>query len=136
VRFVATKRHIAAWLVSRPYVIAMYIAILEYALESTYTPWLKCGWVTAIGVPCIVVGETLRKAGIMTAGSAFTHRIAVERRSHHALVTHGVYGVVRHPGYAGWMLWAIGTQLVLCNPVCTIAFCFIVSRNYSVYNVH
>lgn len=29
---------------------------------------------------------------------------------------------MRHPGYAGWVLWAIGTQVMLCNPVCTVLF--------------
>lgn len=36
---------------------------------------------------------------------------------------------VRHPGYLGWMLWAIGTQLVLVNPICLIAFTIIVGTS-------
>ena len=37
-------------------------------------------------------------------------------------MTRGVYAWVRHPGYAGWMAWAVGTQLLLCNPVCSLGF--------------
>lgn len=33
---------------------------------------------------------------------------------------------VRHPGYLGWLLWAVGTQVLLCNPVTTIAFAVVV----------
>ena len=29
---------------------------------------------------------------------------------------------MRHPGYAGFFAWAIGTQLMLLNPVCTAMF--------------
>lgn len=33
---------------------------------------------------------------------------------------------IRHPGYAGWFLWAVGTQVMLANPVCTVAFTCVV----------
>lgn len=58
----------------------------------------------------------------MTAAQNFTHLIQTRKRPEHRLVTRGVYAWVRHPGYAGWMLWAVGTQLVLCNPVCALGF--------------
>lgn len=29
---------------------------------------------------------------------------------------------VRHPGYLGWLLWVTGTQALLCNPLCLLAF--------------
>ena len=52
----------------------------------------------------------------------FTHLIQLHKRPEHTLVTSGVYAWVRHPGYAGWTIWAVGTQLLLCNPLCTLAF--------------
>lgn len=30
--------------------------------------------------------------------------------------------VCRHPSYAGWFWWSVGTQVLLGNPVCTIAY--------------
>lgn len=42
------------------------------------------------------------------------------------LVTRGVYRLCRHPGYLGWYAWAVGTQLLLCNPICTPAFAYAV----------
>lgn len=34
---------------------------------------------------------------------------------------------VRHPGYLGWYVWCIGTQLLLVNPLSCIAFAYVVS---------
>nr|CAD2179012.1 unnamed protein product [Meloidogyne enterolobii] len=56
--------------------------------------------------------------------------------------TDGVYALVRHPGldifvsllriiflgYMGWMMWSIGTQLVLCNPICVISYAIVSYR--------
>lgn len=32
----------------------------------------------------------------------------------------------RHPGYFGFMLWALGMQLLLVNPLCILAFTAVV----------
>lgn len=32
------------------------------------------------------------------------------------------YSVLRHPSYVGFFYWAIGTQLVLCNPLSTVLY--------------
>ncbi len=29
---------------------------------------------------------------------------------------------LRHPSYFGWFWWSIGTQVLLCNPVCSVGF--------------
>jgi protein-S-isoprenylcysteine O-methyltransferase len=31
---------------------------------------------------------------------------------------------VRHPSYFGWFLWALGTQLLLNNPICFVLWFF------------
>lgn len=62
----------------------------------------------------------------LTARGAFTHNIQTQRRPGHRLVTRGVYRVARHPGYLGWLLWAVGTQLLLANPLCAAAFAYVV----------
>jgi len=35
---------------------------------------------------------------------------------------HNSYSILRHPSYFGFYYWAVGTQLVLCNPVSTIIY--------------
>lgn len=34
---------------------------------------------------------------------------------------------IRHPGYLGWFVWAIAGQLLLANPLCAVAFAYVVS---------
>ena len=34
---------------------------------------------------------------------------------------------IRHPGYLGWFVWAVAGQLLLANPVCAVAFAYVVS---------
>jgi len=41
------------------------------------------------------------------------------------LVTHGIYGIMRHPSYVGWFWWSIGTQIILSNPFCVIFYAII-----------
>eukprot|EP00891_Asterochloris_glomerata_P002489 jgi/Astpho2/2489/Aster-04210 len=99
-----------SWLVSRPYCLAMGLAVLEYLVVSR------------IGVGMVVLGEVIRKAAMVTAGHSFTHMLKFEKRQEHVLVTDGIYRYIRHPGYLGWLIWAIGTQLILVNPLCAAGF--------------
>jgi protein-S-isoprenylcysteine O-methyltransferase Ste14 len=112
----------SAWLITLPYATAMALGCLEHALESHYFPNLKLPWVSALGLAVAVAGEAIRKVGIVTAQHNFTHEIQFARRRDHRLITGGIYGWVRHPGYLGWCVWAVGTQLILCNPLCTVLF--------------
>eukprot|EP00981_Chlorochromonas_danica_P004633 scaffold919_cov153-Ochromonas_danica.AAC.16 len=41
---------------------------------------------------------------------------------HSMLIFYSEGRFVRHPSYAGWFFWCIGTQVLLCNPLCTIGF--------------
>mmetsp|Transcript_1912 Transcript_1912/g.5988 ORF Transcript_1912/g.5988 Transcript_1912/m.5988 type:complete len:120 (-) Transcript_1912:354-713(-) len=48
--------------------------------------------------------------------------LAQEQRDEHVLVTHGIYSVLRHPAYFGYFWWAVGTQILLANPICLITY--------------
>ena len=63
-----------------------------------------------------------RKAAMWTARSNFSHIIVTEQEGNHQLVTSGVYSFCRHPSYLGWFCWSVGTQLLLCNPFCFVAY--------------
>jgi len=78
------------------------------------------------GLALLLCGEALRKAAMVTAGRGFTHAVAVKKRADHELVTRGVYRWARHPGYLGWLLWAVGTQLLLANPASVVLFAALV----------
>lgn len=103
--------------------------------------------VSKIGAVMVVLGDGLRKLAMHTAGgsppaphpprkprstytclnltylgSNFKHQVADTRIDGHELVTVGVYRLFRHPSYVGWFYWSIGTQLLLCNPICLLAY--------------
>ena len=99
---------------------------MEYIVEAQLFPMIHQYYmVTWIGVILVFLGEGIRKTGILTARAAFTHRIAVQKRPNHDLVQHGIYSIIRHPGYCGWMIWAVGTQMILKNPICVALFTII-----------
>ncbi|XP_021659177.2 protein-S-isoprenylcysteine O-methyltransferase B isoform X1 [Hevea brasiliensis] len=114
-------------LISKNYLLAMILSLLEYFIEISLFPALKeYWWVTNLGLALVLIGELIRKIAIITAGRAFTHVIKIYHEEHHKLITHGVYSFVRHPGYTGFFIWSVSTQIMLCNPISTIAFAVVV----------
>lgn len=116
-------------LISKNYVVAMVCSLIEYFIEIYFFPEMKEHWaVSNMGLAIVVVGETIRKLAIITAGRSFTHLIKRYHEEHHILVTHGVYNYIRHPSYCGFLIWSVGTQIMLCNPLSTLAFSVVVWR--------
>nr|AFK34748.1 unknown [Lotus japonicus] len=114
-------------LVSKQYLLAMMFSLLEYCIEVVLFPELKEHWVISdLGLALVVIGEIIRKMSIITAGKSFTHLIRVYHDENHQLITHGVYRFIRHPGYCGFFIWSVDTQIMLCNPISTIGFAVVV----------
>lgn len=114
-------------LISRGYLFAMLFSVLEYSVEIVLFPWVKeIWWISCLGIAMVVIGEIIRKAAVLTAGRSFTHLIRIYYEEEHKLVTHGIYRYIRHPGYSGFLIWAVGTQIMLCNPFSTIGFAVVV----------
>jgi len=108
---------------SREYGIAAVVSWIEYTIEYFIYPNMKAfSVVSFVGLLLVISGEAMRKAAMVTAGSNFTHVVAHRKRHNHELVTTGVYGWVRHPSYVGWFYWSVGTQLLLCNPMCLVGY--------------
>ncbi|KAJ0038465.1 hypothetical protein Pint_23228 [Pistacia integerrima] len=91
-------------LIRKTYLFAMLFSLLKEYL-----------WISNVGLVMVII-----------AGQAFTHLIKIHCEEHHKLVTHGVYSCVRHPGYCGFLIWSVGTQIKLCNPTSTIGFAIVV----------
>lgn len=68
-------------------------------------------FVVITGFLICLSGEVLRKLAMLTAMENFTHVIREEKVEGHKLVTHGVFQLCRHPSYAGWFWWSVGTQV-------------------------
>ncbi|CAH8365103.1 unnamed protein product [Eruca vesicaria subsp. sativa] len=123
---------LSSLLITKHYVLAMLVSLLEYLTEITLFPELKQHmWVSNFGLIMIITGETIRKTAIITAGRSFTHLIKTNHEEHHRLVTHGVYILMRHPSYCGFLIWSVGTQVMLCNPVSTVLFTVVVWRFFA-----
>ncbi|WCJ36076.1 Protein-S-isoprenylcysteine O-methyltransferase A [Euphorbia peplus] len=119
-------------LVSKNYLVAMIFSVLEYLVEFFLFPGLKeYWWVSNTGLALVVIGEFIRKLAIITAGQSFTHLIKVHHEEHHKLITNGIYRFIRHPGYCGFFIWSVGTQIMMCNPLSTIAFALVVWRFFA-----
>ncbi|KAH9303683.1 hypothetical protein KI387_008087, partial [Taxus chinensis] len=79
-------------LISKPYALAMFCGLIEYALEVNFIPELKMHWwASNLGLIMVVIGELIRKSGILTARRSFTHDIKRYLRDDHELVTYGIY---------------------------------------------
>lgn len=108
---------------SAPYAIAAVSSWVEFFVEVYFYPIIKENISLLIfGLVICICGEILRKVAIITANSNFNHLVQYRKAEDHKLVTHGVYRLMRHPSYAGWFWWSIGTQIVLCNPVCIVLY--------------
>ncbi|XP_057458053.1 protein-S-isoprenylcysteine O-methyltransferase A-like [Lotus japonicus] len=119
-------------LVSKHYLLAMMFSLLEYCIEVVLFPELKEHWVISdLGLALVVIGEIMRKMSILTAGKSFTHLIRVDHDENHHLITHGIYRFIRHPGYCGFFIWSVGTQIMLFNPISTIGFAVVVGNFFA-----
>ena len=64
----------------------------------------------------------LRLAAMVQCAEHFSHQVEYRRRPEHQLVKTGLYRTMRHPAYAGWLGYAVVTQLVVGNWFCALLF--------------
>jgi protein-S-isoprenylcysteine O-methyltransferase len=108
---------------SRQYEIAMIACMIEFYLEFRFNIMAKSNKdLRSVGLVVIAIGMFLRIGAFISAGQNFTHAIREHKEPDHILITSGVYRISRHPSYIGWFLFTIGSQILLCNPICLIAF--------------
>lgn len=83
---------------------------------------------TLAGVALVVLGQAVRTAAMVQAGTSFNHTVQQRRGSGHVLVTTGVYAVLRHPSYFGFFWWALGTQVVMGNALSFVGYAVVLWR--------
>ncbi|KAH0839888.1 Isoprenylcysteine carboxyl methyltransferase family-domain-containing protein [Lanmaoa asiatica] len=111
------------------YHVANGTALTEYLVALFFIPSSKSlTYISAIGILLVFAGQALRTTAMMNASTNFSHSVAFRKRDSHQLVTDGVYAWFRHPSYTGFFYWALGTQMVLQNPVSFIGFTVILWR--------
>ncbi len=117
------------------------IAHTAASLECLFTRLLFPGWTWAppytghavllLGLVLVAAGQLIRSTAMIQAGESFNHVVQHRRRDGHTLVTTGIYATLRHPSYFGFFWWGIGTQLVLGNAVCLVAYTVVLWRFFS-----
>jgi len=111
---------------SLQYGLAMLVSWVEYGAWAWAAPWIKAQpLVTGLGCGLCLLGEVTRKAAMLEAGRSFNHLVQSTKADDHKLVTSGIYSLCRHPSYAGWFLWSLGSQLILVNPVCLVLYALV-----------
>jgi protein-S-isoprenylcysteine O-methyltransferase len=108
------------------YAVAAVSSWLEHGLLLYFVPSLKQYRVISLaGLAVCCVGEVIRKLAMFHAGRSFNHLVQDRKAEDHVLVTSGIYSLCRHPSYVGWFLWTLGTQIILINPFCLVAYTYV-----------
>ena len=81
-----------------------------------------------LGLIMTIIGQYFRIAALFTGKSNFTHKIQLKKRKNHVLVKYGIYSICRHPSYFGFFIWSVGIEIMCVNPLCTIAFAYILFK--------
>lgn len=119
------------------YVIAHTAASIECLLSNVLFPnrhWAPYPLATVgllAGIVCMVVGQVVRSVAMIQAGPSFNHIVQHTQKREHVLVTSGIYGSLRHPSYFGFFWWGLGTQLVMGNVVCLVAYAAVLWKFFS-----
>jgi len=107
-------------------------ALVEYLVVLYLKPELKAiPYVTRTGIILTVASQVLRSVAMIQAATNFSHSVQYRKQDGHILVTSGVYGWFRHPSYTGFYYWALGTQLVLQNPISFCLYFMLLLRFFS-----
>lgn len=84
-----------------------------------------------VGVCLVLLGQGIRSLAMKQAGTSFNHVVQSSRKEDHVLITSGVYAISRHPAYCGFFWWGLGTQFVLGNYICFVAYAMILWRFFA-----
>lgn len=84
-----------------------YMPVYDYLHMSPIVP--RTGPLVVVGFLCMLIGEGMRVAALLTLGRFFTMRVAV--LDGHQVVDRGLYRFVRHPAYTGWFVLSLGVAL-------------------------
>uniref|UniRef100_A0A6B2LH77 Protein-S-isoprenylcysteine O-methyltransferase n=1 Tax=Arcella intermedia TaxID=1963864 RepID=A0A6B2LH77_9EUKA len=113
------------------YKYAIGFSVVEYLVENSFFAWKRKAALVVVGVAMVVVGQVFRSGAMWTAGNNFHHLIRTQRVKGHQLITSGLYSFCRHPSYLGWFLWAVGTQVMLMNPISVVAWIVVLWRFFN-----
>ena len=93
--------------------LTMQVLPIVMGLDVGRFHWSNLGlWATVLGIVLFSLGWLLI-TWAMLANPHFEATVRIQTDRGHRVVTTGPYAVVRHPGYVGASLWALGTPLIV-----------------------
>jgi len=107
---------------SKAYTAAALVSSIEFFSRIIFFPRYNNPHIFCMGIAFVVGGQLCRSWAMATCGESFNHYIQRDKKDNHVLVTSGIYSILRHPSYVGFFYWAVGTQMLLCNPISTILY--------------
>ena len=114
------------WTNGAAYNFAHSFAFLEIMASNfifpSYQQWYVSSYTIAIGLFMVIFGQACRTLAMATAGTNFNHTPQRVKQDGHELVTTGIYAYSRHPSYVAFFWWAVGTQILVGNKICLLAF--------------
>lgn len=117
------------------YLLCHLFAVAECLLEYILFPDWKTDvnskshfMIVSLGYAFIVIGQIARTMAMRTAGQSFSHTVRTSRHEGHVLVKNGIYKWIRHPSYFGFFWWAVGTQMIMLNPLSFGIFAIILGK--------
>lgn len=94
-------------------VFAFYILPVVIGLDVGRYRWSHLGlWAGILGTLLFLVGSVVL-TWAMLVNTHFEATVRIQTDRNHKVVTTGPYAFIRHPGYAGVALWALGTPLIV-----------------------
>lgn len=118
-----------------------FAPLFPWSSSSSIPPPSQQSWLTApytilttspislpLGILLLFLGQLTRSLAMAHAGTNFNHIVQSHKTPTHRLITSGIYAYLRHPAYFGFFWWSLGTQVVLGNAVCLVAFTVVLSR--------
>lgn len=109
----------------------MTFSYLEFTLTTYLFPKFKSSYsrfFLLTFLPIASIGCFLRLSAFLTAKSNFHHLIRYSKENSHKLITHGVYGYERHPGYLGYFFFSVFSQLAVKNFLSALFFTIVLWR--------
>ena len=101
-------------------------AALAEIVVSIFIPSYQARFVNfatiTVGLVLVIFGQLMRSTAMATAGTNFNHTPQRVKQQGHELVSTGIYALSRHPSYMAFFWWAVGTQIMVGNKICLVAF--------------
>jgi len=109
------------WVISLAMMIAFFLPPLEFLYFEI--PLFKNQWVQFIGLIFLIIGASLFVWVRRTIGTSFSGHIATVEGQ--PLVQNGPYKLIRHPGYAAYLLISIGISAGYSSLAGTLSIIFL-----------